>query len=161
MPSLAQTDATLVAPIVVESDRFTVFLGDERAEWHGDVVATQGNYTFRTSRLTVFMDQVSGSRERNSTNAKHSTDAFNGYELSARQLHYDVEDGAIVGRGDSELRHGAEMIRAESIAYDVSRQEAMAFPNADGRVLVRFYGNPKKPVFPSVPVVATSAQAAD
>ena len=146
---------------MVEADRFTVFMADERAEWHGDVVATQGNYTFRTSRLTVYMDQVSDSRARRSTNSKRGSETFNGYELSARELHYDLEDRAIVGRGDSELRHGEELIRAESISYDLDRREAHAFPNAQGRVFVKFYGNPKKPVFPNVAVISPSQHAAD
>jgi len=145
-----------VTPIVVEADGFEVRMQEERAIWQGNVVATQGNYTFRTGRLTVYMEQVSSSRERKSNNASSTAATFAGYELSANKLTYDLDQGQIVGRGNSELRHGAEYIRADQIVYDVTAQTATAHPDAEGRVHVKFYGNPAKPVFPS----ATPALAA-
>ncbi|MEM9621382.1 MAG: LptA/OstA family protein [Pseudomonadota bacterium] len=147
-PSAAETPLT-VQPINIEADRFTVYLADEKAIWQGDVVASQGNYTFRTSVLTLHLEQFAD--EASSAAADNGPDANNArppFSLTARSVKYDLDQGTVSGQGNSELRRGEEVLRADRITYQVADQVAYGVPEAHGRVSVKFYGNPKRPVIP-------------
>ena len=136
-------------PIVVEADDFVVYLADEKAVWRGNVLATQGNYTFRTSQLTVHLDDIArsaGTSERASTNSQSTRNAV---ELSADRVTYDIERDEIQGLGNSELRRGVEFIRADNIIYEVTRRTARAEPGTAGRVRVQFLSAPDSMLFPA------------
>ena len=138
-------------PILIEADTFKVLFAAEKAVWEGNVVATQGNYTFHTSVLTIHLDQV-GQVQNNGAGASADRDSdtksADQFTLSATSLNYDLAQDMIVGDGDSELRRGLELIRADKITYWVTDRVAIAAPDANGRVFVQFYTNPQKPVFP-------------
>ena len=148
-----ETPATAIAistatPIIVEADDFVVYLADEKAIWRGNVQATQGNYTFRTSQLTVHLDDISpsaGKSERTSADAERRRNAV---ELSADRVTYDIERDEIQGLGNSELRRGVEFIRADNIVYEVTRRIARAEPGTAGRVRVQFLSAPDSLLFP-------------
>jgi lipopolysaccharide transport protein LptA len=142
--------------IMVEADHFEVDFNSERATWRGNVTATQGNYTFRTSSLTVQLEQLQ-SETGNGNPGGANTSVPAGYELSADAVTYDLDQGRIVGRGNSELRRGVEMIRAERIVYQIEHRRASATPKANGRVLVQFISNPQQPIFPTVNLMSAVA----
>jgi lipopolysaccharide transport protein LptA len=135
-------------PIVVESDSFRVLLRENKAVWRGNVIATQGNFNFRASQLTIHLDQIASDAGNASTSSDKGEHAVS-YELSARTLSYDLDTDRIIGDGDSQLRRGQEMIRADRITYEVARRVATAYPDGGGRVHVQFMTNPEKPVFPA------------
>ena len=145
----ADRPTEIVKPIDIEADRFTVYLADEKAIWQGNVVASQGNYTFRTSLLTLHLEQIGDTPEEDNTTADngHSSQR-NAISLSAQQVNYNLQEGKVVGQGNSELRRGEEIIRADQITYLVADQIAHGVPEAHGRVSVKFYGNPNRPVIP-------------
>ncbi len=138
-----------VSPIEIEADRFTVYLADEKAIWQGNVVANQGNYTFRTSLLTLHLDQIGDAPDAadgdDSNSSERQRDAF---RLSARELKYNLSEGRVTGAGDSELRRGNEVLRADEITYLVMDRVAHGVPTEQGRVSVQFYGNPGQPLLP-------------
>ncbi len=147
---LSAANPTAPTPIIVEADTFELHIDEEKAIWRGNVSASQGNYTFRTSQLILHLDQMKGASSDSGTSSAAHNNPARFYELSARKLRYDVAKGTMVGAGDSELRRGSELIRAEKIAYQVNTRVAHALPAANGRVLVRFEANPDMPVFPGV-----------
>jgi lipopolysaccharide transport protein LptA len=150
-PFDAQADTTIepreLPVIVVEADRFEVNFATERAVWSGNVHASQGQYTFRTSSLTLRLEQIKSNQRSESAGSETESNP-NNFELSAKALSYDLSGGRIVGQGNSELRRGMERIRAEQIIYDVEERLATAQPAANGRVLVQFISNPDQPLFP-------------
>ena len=150
--SLANNPTNVNAiPISIEADHFKVSLVDEKAIWRGDVKATQGNYTFHASVLTVHLDQVTQTNTQNSEDGQTENVADHSQvSLSAKNVSYDLGGDKIVAQGNSELRRGVELIKAEHITYHVSEQTAYARPDAQGRVHVQFFSNPQQPVFPSV-----------
>ena len=140
-------ESAALSPIFVEADQFKVFFDQEKAVWRGNVEATQGNYTFHASSLTVHMDQVQ-TTDGTSGSGQSSTSAPGpGFELQADALSYDIDTDRIVAHGNSELRRGVELIRAEKIIYQVAERLAIAQPQANGRVQVQFFSNPNKPLF--------------
>ncbi len=147
------------SPITVEADQFSVYLADEKAVWRGNVTATQGNYTFRTSQLTVHLDDlVAGDASPSSGAAGASSRAEeDAIELSADRVTYDLDRNEIQGLGNSELRRGMEYIRADNIVYEVGNRIARAEPDAGGRVRVQFLSAPGQPLFPGVPLTAAAA----
>jgi lipopolysaccharide transport protein LptA len=146
--SVALPSAT---PILIEADQFHLDLESEQAVWQGNVQATQGNYTFRTSSLTLQLEQIQPQSQTaagvNTTTGQHSDQ--NAYQLSANQVSYDLEAGQILGTGNSELRRGFESIRAEDIIYQVKQQRVQAKPAANGRVHVQFFSQPGQSFFPA------------
>ncbi len=144
-------DPPLGIPIAIEADRFFVYFDEEKAVWEGNVKARQGNYTFNTSMLTVYLEQVLSpeAQETNSSDSNQSTTTTGGYLFSAESLTYDLETGTVSGLGGCELRRGQEAIVAEKIVYMVDERRAVAEPDADGRVHVQFFSNPKQPIIPS------------
>ena len=151
-PFGAMADTTIesreLPVIVVEADRFEVNFATERAVWSGNVQASQGQYTFSTSSLTLRLEQLQ-SNQRSQTAGSETKSNQNNFELSANALSYDLSGGRIVGQGNSELRRGMERIRAERIIYDVDEGLATAQPAANGRVSVQFVSNPDQPLFPT------------
>ncbi len=142
-------------PITVEADSLIIRLDQEKAVWKGNVRATQGNYTFRSSQLTVFFDQIetsTGARPRNETSGEE--DLTHGYQLSADHLTYDLGGRRITARGNSELRRGFEAILADRIVYQVAERRAYALPSKNGRVQVRFFGKPGQGLFAGGAVAA-------
>ena len=132
--------------------------------WRGNVEATQGKYTFRASSLTVHLDQISSSDQRAGSASAEGNSQTGGFELHADVLSYDLESGQIIGRRHSELRRGFELIAADQIIYQVAERRAIARPQPNGRVLVRFYSNPKQPFFPnpnSATAIAGASAAAE
>ena len=121
---------------------------EEKAVFRGNVNASQGNHTFRSGQLTVHLDQIDTQRARQNEGGESGQRANPPFELSAQNLLYDIEADVVIGRGDSELRRGQELIAAELINYDFIRRVAYAIPDAGGRVKVRFYSNPDRPIFP-------------
>ena len=146
--AVGTAQASVLQPIQVEADDFRVLVNENKAVWRGNVIATQGNFRFRASRLTIHLDQIAdGSQESGAGSATARPKPR--YELSARRLSYDVDADQVSGIGSCELRRGMESIHAERIVFDVDDQIAHAHPSADGRVRVEFMPNPEKPVFPS------------
>ncbi len=136
-------------PINIEADKFTVYLADEKAIWEGNVVASQGNYTFRSGNLTLHLEHMADADEANDQGDKDTTPApRQAVSLSARSLNYQLDKGKVVGEGDSELRRGEEVIRANQITYLVADRIALGIPEPHGRVSVQFFGNPNRPVIP-------------
>ncbi len=152
--------APLRQPIVVEADSFVLLVEAEKAIWRGNVTASQGNYTFRSTQLTLHLDQIDSASSAPGHAQTNSSDPSFGYELSARTVSYNVETATIIGDGDSELRRGHELIKADQIQYNVDEKRAYAIPTKDGRVKVKFLSNPDKPVFPSS-FAGVSATAGD
>ena len=150
-----QTGAAL-PPIFVEADRFEVDLAAEKAIWRGNVEATQGNYTFRAASLVVHMDQLENG-DGNKTNGSDQKQDKPAFELIAEVVSYDLDQGQIVGRGNSELRRGVEMIRADQITYSVAERLAVAKPTANGRVQVQFVSNPTQPLFPTAGALSATS----
>ena len=151
----AEADAP---PITVEADQFSVYLADEKAVWRGNVTATQGNYTFRTSQLTVHLDDLV-TREDNQAESNPETSEQQqeaAIELSADRVTYDIDRDEIQGLGNSELRRGIEYIRADNIVYEVGTRIARAQPDAGGRVRVQFLSAPGQPLFPRGPLTAAA-----
>ena len=147
-----------LAPILVEADHFELNFASEQAIWRGNVTATQGNYTFRTSSLTLHMEQINSSSAQNSAVGAEDTHTNTSrYQLAAKNVSYDLEQGQIIGQGDCELRRGEESIRAEHIVYQVDNQMAFARPQANGRVQVQFYSNPQAPLFPTANLLSAVA----
>ena len=150
------TAASLVTPyITVEADYFEVDLLEERAYFTGRVSATQGNNTFRTSQLTLHLEQIIGQAdagESNNSNQKKSAP----YELHAAQLSYDLPNGLILGTGGSELRRGGERIQADQISYRVERRMAFGTAKPGERVLVHFIANPQMPIFPTTAAIGSA-----
>ncbi len=140
-------DGLLHLPIMVEADEFEIRMDVEHAMWRGNVVAQQGNYTFRAGSLSVSLEQVGTSPQRTDA-GEGGTSLQAGYTLSAERLSYDVGNGTITGEGNSEIRRGQESIRAERITYFVDQRKALALPEPNGRVFVQFYSNPQSPIFP-------------
>jgi lipopolysaccharide transport protein LptA len=143
------TVAPVTPVITIEADSFNLFVDQEKAIFRGNVNASQGNHTFRTSQLTMHLDQVDTKHNDDGTGANSETTAAPSFELSARNLTYELSTQMAVGRGDSLLRRGRELISAELINYDMSKRVAYAIPDKGGRVLVRFFSNPDMPLFPS------------
>ena len=136
-------------PILIEADHFEVRFDEDIAVWQGQVSATRGNYTFRTSNLKIHLDQVNqNAPQTTQTTGGQSQPVADHFYLSAESLTYDLASDAITGSGDSELRRGQELIRAETITYWVGKQLAVAKPDLSGRVSVQFFPNPKRPIFP-------------
>lgn len=152
----AHADSLLLLPIMVEADEFEIRMDLEHAVWKGNVVAQQGNYTFRAGSLSVNLEQVAeppaGSGHGDSKNANE-----HGYTLSAQRVSYDVGAGTISGEGNSEIRRGQESIRANRITYYVNDRKALALPEPNGRVFVQFYSNPQSPIFPGVGLAVADA----
>ena len=155
LPTIAWTDSSArsahepaaLPPIFVEADQFKVFFDQEKAVWRGNVEATQGNYTFHASSLTVHMDQVQTTDGASGSGQSSTSATGPGFELQADTLSYDIDTDRIVAHGNSELRRGVELIRAEKIIYQVADRLATAQPQANGRVQVQFFSNPNKPLF--------------
>ncbi len=146
-------------PITVEADQFSVYLADEKAVWRGNVTATQGNYTFRTSQLTVHLDELVAADDSQSSDDETGASSRNqdaAIELSADRVTYDLDRNEIQGLGNSELRRGIEYIRADKIVYEVGNRIARAEPDAGGRVRVQFLSAPGQPLFPGVPLTAAA-----
>ncbi|MEM7098317.1 MAG: LptA/OstA family protein [Pseudomonadota bacterium] len=145
----AQSSRT-ITPILIEADHFEVRFDEDIAIWRGNVSATQANYTFATSNLTIHLDQVNRHPDQaQSTNHSDERTAIaDQFFLSAQKLTYDLGDSAITGSGDSELRRGQELIKADTITYWVEQRIAEAIPGHNGRVKTQFYPNPNKPIFP-------------
>ena len=99
-------------PIQVEADSFRVLVKENKAVWRGNVIATQGNFRFKASRLTIHLDQVAN-HDPDETGSAQASSSRPFFELSARELSYDLDTDQIVGAGDSELRRGTELIRAD------------------------------------------------
>ena len=136
--------------ISIEADSFDFLVDQEKAIFRGDVNASQGNATFRTSQLTVHLDQIRSSTQRKSdSSAKTKSEDSEQFELSAATLFYELEKNLVVGKGNSRLQRGRELILADVIHYDMAKRVAYARPDANGRVFVRFFSNPDKPLFPS------------
>ncbi len=136
------------APILVEADAFHVDLQTEQAIWQGNVQATQGRTTFRAGSLTLNLEQL-GAQAGVSAAPRDAAEApQDAYQLSADRLSYDLEAGQISGSGNSELRRGLELIRAEDIVYQVEQQRVQARPAANGRVQVQFFSAPGQTLFP-------------
>ena len=157
-PVTTGAESTRYAPILVEADSFELRMDEEKAVWRGAVSASQGNYTFRSSQLTLHLDQIA--REPQATSNSQQDTAprqLSHYELSAATLTYDLQDSIIIGSGGSELRRGKELIRAEQIRYHVRRRVAHAVPGAGGRVQVQFFANPEMPIFPGARRTTVSA----
>ena len=143
------TDANMSpAPILVEADEFHVDLQTEQAIWQGNVEATQGRTTFRAGSLTLHLEQLK--TQPGTPGVAHHSDTHqkNAYQLSADRVSYDLEAGQISGSGNSELRRGFELIRAEDIVYQVDQQRVQARPAANGRVQVQFLSIPGQSLFP-------------
>ena len=136
-------------PILIEADQFHLDLASEQAVWQGNVEATQGNYTFRTSSLTLQLEQIQPQPTAGANPPADNPSDRNAYQLSANQVSYDLEAGHILGTGNSELRRGLESIRAEDIIYQVKQQRVQAKPAANGRVHVQFLSQPGQTFFPS------------
>jgi lipopolysaccharide transport protein LptA len=155
LPTIAFADSAarlphepaVLPPIFVEADQFKVFFDQEKAVWRGNVEATQGNYTFRASSLTVHMDQVQAPQQADRREHSSTSSPGAGFELQADALSYDIDTDRIIASGNSELRRGVELIRAEQIIYQVGDRLATAQPQANGRVQVQFFSNPSKPLF--------------
>ena len=152
--AFAQTDIATepvrdeLPAIFIEADSFDFLVDQEKAIFRGNVNASQGNATFRTSQLTVHVDQIRNSGQRKSdSETATQTGHSETFELSAETLFYELEQNLVVGRGDSRLERGQELILADVIHYDMAKRVAYARPDADGRVFVRFYSNPDKPLF--------------
>lgn len=143
--------------ITIEADSFNLFVLEEKAVFRGNVNASQGNHTFRSSQLTVHLDQVDTERTRQDNSGPGKGTQSPAFELSAHTLRYDIEADIVVGQGDSQLRRGEELIAAEIINYDFLRRVAYAVPDEGGRVQVRFYSNPERPLFPSRTFIRSSA----
>ena len=145
----AATAEELLSTITVEADYFELRIADEEAYFQGNVEVVQGSHTFKTSQLTLHLDQINGGAQ-NPANQNANAETTNplAYELSANQLSYNLAEQQINGSGDSELRRGSELIQADQIRYAVHQQVAYGIPDAeDGRVRVRFMANPAMPVF--------------
>ena len=144
--------------ITVEADYFELNAADEKAYFRGNVEATQGNSTFHSSQLTLRLEQITSHHSRDGTSSGNS--APNGqqnYEHGANALNYDISQDMINGSGDSELRRGNELIRADEISYAVAQRIAYARPTEAGRVRVPFDANPGMPMFPEGLVGARAA----
>ena len=150
----------LPTPITIEADQFEVQYAQDKAIWTGDVSATQGNYTFRTSVLTIRLDQIGDpvTQEGESAEDEEGSKSRPAVNLTARKLSYDLEQALIIGAGDSELRRGEEIIRADRITYDVQARTAYAVPGDNGRVYVRFISNLNKPVLPGTALLPAGGQ---
>lgn len=136
-------------PIVVEADSFEIRLDLENAVWRGDVRAQQGNYTFRTESLTIHLEQVATQNaDEVGNNTGNQQPLDNRFILSAQHLSYDVDQDTIMGHGGCEISRGQEKIRANQIVLYAKEKRAMALPETNGRVLVSFFSNPNKPIFP-------------
>lgn len=156
----ARTSTGLVpsTPVItIEADSFNLFVLEEKAVFRGNVNASQGNHTFRSGQLTVHLDQVDTQRARQSDGEEGAGANSSAFELSARTLRYDIESDIVVGQGDSQLRRGEELIAAEVINYDFLRRVAYAVPDEGGRVKVRFFSNPERPLFPSRTLARSTA----
>ena len=151
-----ELDSGMTPVITIEANSFDLFVDAEKVVFRGDVNASQGNHTFRTSQLTVHLDQVntkSGSTVQEDGSAAGPNDVP--FELSAAHLYY--QDHVVTGSGDSRLRRGRELILAEVIHYDVLERIAFARPDDNGRVFVRFFSNPDMPLFPTKPLPRVAA----
>ncbi len=129
-------------PILVEADAFHVDLQTEQAIWRGNVEATQGSTTFRAGSLTLHLEQLKAQSGTTSARQEAEGTPQDAYQLSADRVTYDLEAGRISGSGNSELRRGMELIRAQDIVYQVDQQKVQARPAANGRVQVQFFSAP-------------------
>jgi lipopolysaccharide transport protein LptA len=132
----------VAAPILVEADAFHVDLQTEQAIWRGNVEATQGNTTFKAGSLTLRLEQLQAQNGTAAERQKTDGAPQDAYQLSADRVTYDLEAGQISGSGNSELRRGMELIRAQDIVYQVDQQKVQARPAANGRVQVQFFSAP-------------------
>ncbi len=162
-PSVNHAESSLVmmspsVPVItIEADSFNLYVDEEKAVFRGNVNASQGNTTFRTSQLTVHLDQVNTKAAKNDGQAGSQENRVPPYELSARTLTYELDSRLAVGKGDSLLKRGRELILAELINYDMAKRVAYAIPDSGGRVMVRFYSNPDMPLFPSQSLAKSTA----
>jgi lipopolysaccharide transport protein LptA len=159
--SLLATAAETAPYITVEADYFELNVAEGKAYFRGNVEVTQRNSTFHSSQLTLRLEQITSriteakSGDKSSDNDS-SADPQN-YELSANTLTYDISQDMINGHGNSELKRGNELIRADEISYAVVKRIAYARPTDSGRVRVQFIANPDMPLFPAGLGTATAA----
>ena len=136
--------------IVVEADSFELRVDEEIAVWRGAVVARQGSHLFRTSTLTMQLDQLlsdSDDSEQSDNASDNEAGLPADYELSAASVSYDLATNVIAADGDCMLRRGAEFIAADRIRFAVDERVAYALPGEGGRVSVQFYGSAGMPLF--------------
>ncbi len=148
----------LTLPVItIEADSFNLFVDEEKAIFRGNVQASQGNTTFKSSQLTVHLDQVNTKASIKDGQTGPTENHLPPFELSAQTVSYEVESQLAVGQGNSSLKRGRELIMAELINYDMAKRIAYAIPDSGGRVLVRFYANPDMPLFPSETLAKSTA----
>lgn len=148
----------LTLPVItIEADSFNLFVDEEKAIFRGNVQASQGNTTFKSSQLTVHLDQVNTKASKKDGQTGPTENHLPPFELSAQTVSYEVESQLAVGQGNSSLKRGRELIMAELINYDMAKRIAYAIPDSGGRVLVRFYANPDTPLFPSETLAKSTA----
>ena len=147
-------NAVSFSAIKVTADYFELAFDSDTATFRGNVFATQANYTFRTEALTLHLDQLKGDSQAGKQSNNTSSESDVKYELSANTVNYNLEDGLINGIGDSQLKRGQELIKADRISYSVERRVAFAEPKDGQQVTVQFVQNPELPVFPTYSPIA-------
>jgi lipopolysaccharide export system protein LptA len=125
-------------PVDVKSETLEVYQNEQKAIFIGNVVATQGDSTLRSARLTVFYDN-SGSQAPSQSSAIKRLEADGGVVVTSADQKatgakgvFDMAANQATLTGDVVLTQGESVIRGKQLVVDLKTGVARVVGGTSG-----------------------------
>ncbi|MCP5180942.1 MAG: lipopolysaccharide transport periplasmic protein LptA [Pseudomonadales bacterium] len=141
-------------PWEVQSDSYEILLDQRQITYVGNVVASQGEYRIRASRLRAYLNEkneIIRLEADGSAATQAELEALNQPQetrLFGDRLLYDMRADKVTARGHTRLFRGTDTMDAHELVYNLTDEKVVAMRNTQERVRVVMYPEGTKPGSP-------------